>query len=108
MAEMMGEYGPTGQGAIPSTGFSPLTGICIFLLTTTMSGFIEKSAQFGASLFGTQNIASAVVGLSQKLKLKTNETSFKGTKYGLQKQLSMPKNLAINIKNRFKSLFSRQ
>ena len=52
MAEMMGDFAPTGKAITGSTGFSPLTALCLYLLTVTMSKFIDKSVKFGGDLFG--------------------------------------------------------
>ena len=63
MAEMMGDYAPTGKAITGATGFSPLTALCLYLLTVTMSKFIDKSVKFGGDLFdGGSQTAQAISG----------------------------------------------
>ena len=78
MAELMGDYAPTGKAITGSTGFSPLTALCLYLLTVTMSKFIDKSVKFGGDLFGggsqTAQAISAGIG-----KLKDGANSIAGS-----------------------------
>ena len=87
MAELMGDYAPTGKAITGSTGFSPLTALCLYLLTVTMSKFIDKSVKFGGDLFGGgSQTAQALSGGIGKLKDSAN---------------SIAGNIAKNVPKRF-------
>ena len=87
MAELMGDYAPTGKAITGSTGFSPLTALCLYLFTVTMSKFIDKSVKFGGDLFGGgSQTAQALSGTISKAKDKAN---------------SIAGNIAKNVPKRF-------
>lgn len=92
MAELMGEYAPTGSASVSNNGFSILTGLFLFMITSIMSKFIDKSANFGASILGVQSnqIVSSITALAARGKSFVDSGITGKMKSLAKKQINQP------------------